>query len=73
MLGESICCACWFMVVLGKLPLGLPQLWGAHNFVCKPLIEVRYKKKVIALVKSFPTICGTPPTHKEIGAIPNFL
>jgi hypothetical protein len=28
--------------------------------------------KVVAFVESFPTICGMPPAHKEVRAIPNF-
>jgi hypothetical protein len=44
----------------------------AHNFVCRPLIEVKSIKKFVALVESFPTVCGTPPACKEIRAIPDF-
>jgi hypothetical protein len=28
--------------------------------------------KVVTLFKSFPTVCGMPPTHKEVKAIPAF-
>jgi hypothetical protein len=29
-------------------------------------------RKVVALVESFPTVVGTAPVSKEIGAIPDF-
>jgi hypothetical protein len=29
--------------------------------------------KVVALIKSFPTVCGMPPTHKGVRAIPDFM
>jgi hypothetical protein len=45
---------------------------GAHNFVCRTPIEMRFEAKLKFLVKSFPTICGTPPAHKEIREISNF-
>jgi len=48
--------------------VGTPVTLGAHNFVCRPSIEVRSKEK-ISLVESFPKVCGTPPARKEIGAI----
>jgi hypothetical protein len=35
-------------------------------------IEVRSKKKVIAIVESFPTLCGMPFARKEIRAILDF-
>jgi hypothetical protein len=28
--------------------------------------------KVVALIKSFPTVCRTLPARKEIGSIPDF-
>jgi hypothetical protein len=44
----------------------------AHNFVCIPLIEVRFENKVLSFNKIFSTVYGMPPTHKEIMVIPNF-
>ncbi len=44
----------------------------AHNFVCRPLIEVRSELKVVIVVKSFPTVCGSLLIHKEVKATPNF-
>jgi hypothetical protein len=35
----------------------------AHNVLCKPLIEMSFRKKVVALVESFPTIHGMPLAH----------
>jgi hypothetical protein len=52
--------------------IGTPAILKAHNVVCRPLIEVRSEKKVVTLVKSFPTVCGTSPARKEIGAILDF-
>ncbi len=40
---------------------------GAHNFMYRPPIEMRFP--TVTLVESFPTVCDTPPAHKEIGAI----
>jgi hypothetical protein len=55
-----------------KIPkIGTPTTFGAHTFVCKPLIEMRSKAK-LALNESFPTVCGTPLARKEIGVIPEF-
>jgi hypothetical protein len=51
--------------------LGTPVTLDVHNFIYEPPIEMR-SKKVVALVKSFPTACGTPPTRKEIRAILDF-
>jgi len=48
------------------LKIGTPTALEAHNFVCRPPIEV------VALVESFKKICGMPPSHKGIRAIPNF-
>jgi len=45
---------------------------AAYNFVCKPPIELRKKNKVVAFIKSFPIVCGTPPKHKEIRVIVDF-
>jgi hypothetical protein len=49
----------------------IPATLGAHNFVCRPPIEMRFKEK-LALVKGFPIVCCTPPARKEIEAIPDF-
>jgi hypothetical protein len=35
-------------------------------------MEMRFESKVVALIESFPTVCGMPFAHKEISAIPNF-
>jgi hypothetical protein len=50
----------------------IPTILGAHNFVFKPPIEMRFKVKVVALVDNFPTICYTPFARKEIEVIPDF-
>jgi hypothetical protein len=56
-----------------KIPTtGTPTTLGAHNFVCKTAIEMRFKGKVVALIGSFPRVCGTPPAHKGIRVILNF-
>ncbi len=68
---------CHFVPVL---PNGSPKIpitstsatLGAHNFACKPLIEVRSKAKLQPLSRKNPTICDTQPAHKEIGTILNF-
>ncbi len=52
--------------------IGIFATLKAHNFVCRPLIEVRSKSKVVVVVKSFPAVCGSPLIHKEVKAIPNF-
>jgi hypothetical protein len=52
--------------------VGTPTTLEAHNFVCRPTIEMRYEKKIVGLVKSFPTICDMPPENKEIEAILDF-
>jgi hypothetical protein len=65
--------------VLG-LPTGSPEIpkvrtpatLEAHNFVVRPSIEMRFEEIFLALIKSFPTVCHTPPARKEIGAILNF-
>jgi hypothetical protein len=51
------------------LKFGILVILEAHNFVCKPLIWGDVLKKVVALVKSFPMVCGLSPTRKEIMAI----
>ncbi len=47
--------------------IGTPMTLGAHNFVCKPLIEVRSKAKLQPSLRAFHL-----SEHKEIRAIPNF-
>jgi len=62
------------------VPIEALTTLGAHNFVCRPPIEMKFFSQfnqipeifVVALVESFPMVCGTPPTHKEIGAILDF-
>jgi hypothetical protein len=51
--------------------IGTHATLGAHNFVCRPPIEVRFERKFVALVKSFPTIFGTPLARKTCRAILN--
>jgi len=51
---------------------GIHVTLEAHNFVCRPLIWGDVLKKVVALVKSFPMVCGLSPTCKEIMAIFDF-
>ncbi len=48
-----------------------PATLKGHNFVCRPLIDMRFEA-VVALVEIFPTICCTPPARKEIKATPDF-
>jgi hypothetical protein len=56
-----------------KIPkIRTPTTLYAHNFVYKPPIDMRYNNKVVALIESFPTVCGTPPTRKEMRAILDF-
>jgi hypothetical protein len=54
------------------LEIGTLVTLEAYKFVCKPLIEMKFERKVVALVKSFPTVCRTPFTHKEVKATPDF-
>jgi hypothetical protein len=35
-------------------------------------MEMKPEEKIVAFIEIFSTICGTPPTSKEIGAIPDF-
>jgi hypothetical protein len=55
-----------------KFPkLGLPQLWGLIT-LCENL-QLRWGlKQSCSFVESFPTVCHTPPSRKEIVSIPNF-
>ncbi len=48
--------------------LGLPRLWGPITLRA----NLQLQSKVIALVKSFPTICHTLSAHEEFGSITNF-
>jgi len=76
-LGNGANAKCDFV---SKLPNGGPEIpktktpstLAAYNFVYKPLIELRKKSKVVAFIKSFPTVCGMPPKRKEIKVIVNF-
>jgi hypothetical protein len=34
-----------------------------HNFLCRPPIEVRFEKQVVALIESFPKIYGITLAH----------
>jgi hypothetical protein len=64
--------------VLG-LPSGIPEIpkirtpttLEAHNFVCRPPIEVKLKK-IVAFIKSFPTVCDMLPECKNVRVIPVF-
>jgi hypothetical protein len=47
--------------------LGLMALWKAITS-CAQLVE----SKVVTLVKSFPNICGMPPTHMYFKVIFDF-
>jgi hypothetical protein len=47
------------------------QLWGPITLFIDILLRC-VLKKVVALVKNFPTVFHTPLAHNEIGAIPNF-
>jgi hypothetical protein len=35
-------------------------------------MEMRFESKVVALIESFPMVCGMPLACKEIRAIPDF-
>jgi hypothetical protein len=50
--------------------IGIPVTLETHNFVYQPKGEVW--SKVLALVESFPMVCGISPAHKEVRVIPNF-
>jgi hypothetical protein len=52
--------------------LGTLNILEDHNFLCRSSIEVEALKKVVALVESFPTICGTPLACMYFKAIHNF-
>jgi len=57
---------------VSKFPkVGLLQLWRPITFV-KTSNWDEVWSKVITLIKSFPMVCGTPPTHKWIKAIIDF-
>jgi hypothetical protein len=55
------------------LEIGTPTPLEAYNFVCRPSNEMRSKEKIVVLIESFPIVCHTSPTHKEIRVNPNFL
>jgi hypothetical protein len=68
---------CHFVSRLPSGNLEIPKIRAlatleAHNFVCRLLIEVRSEEKVVSLVKSSSTICGMPPSRKEVRAILDF-
>jgi len=46
--------------------------FGAHNFVCRPSIEMKFKAKIVALVESFPTVCCTHLHTRKLGRFPTF-
>jgi hypothetical protein len=52
--------------------IGTPMIFYAHNFLWKTFDWSEVSKKIVALVKSFPTVCGTPPESKYIEEILNF-
>jgi hypothetical protein len=52
--------------------VGIPTILRPQNFVCRPLIGMRFEKKIVALVEVFPMVCRTPPARKEIRLIPDF-
>jgi hypothetical protein len=55
-----------------KFPkLGLPD-FGGPQLLLQTFDQDKIKSEVVALVKIFPMICGTPPAHKEFRAIPDF-
>jgi hypothetical protein len=68
---------CHFVPGLPSGNLEIPKIrtlktLEAHNFACKPPIEMRSKAKLYPLLRVFPTICCTSPACKEIGAIIDF-
>ncbi len=48
-----------------------PTTLGAHNFMCKPPIEMKSKAKLYPLSKDF-QLCCMPPKSKKIEVIPDF-
>jgi hypothetical protein len=59
-------------VTIPKFPkFGFPQLWRLIT-LCENLRWRWGLSKIVALVKSFPTICGTRPACKEIKTILDF-
>jgi hypothetical protein len=54
------------------LEIETPGTLEAHNFVCRPLIKVRFYFILFSLVESFPMVCGMSPARNEIRAILDF-
>ncbi len=55
-----------------KLPKLNSYDFGAPQLCVKTFDRDKTCKNFVALVGSFPKVCGTPPACKEIGSIPDF-
>jgi hypothetical protein len=67
----SFCLGTFKLEVSKFFKFGLSWLWRPILFFSN--LRLRWGlSKVVAFVKNFPVICGTPPSHKQIRAIFDF-
>jgi hypothetical protein len=53
---------------LKTIPIWTPRTLGVHNSLFRLPIEMSWSK-LVALLKSFPTMCCTPLAHTGVGSI----